>query len=269
MLWLYCYRERDFSMAKRMKTIRAGCIVKTVLYTAPEPRDKAPVRAAKSRMTSAAQKAMNDKTARAKLEMILAENFDDNDLFVTLTYRDEDLPDTWDTALENVRKFIRNFREYRKRRGQVLKYVYTTEGRHGDHRLHHHLVISATGHDLEVIRRLWAYGDQIDIEYIKERGYSTLAQYMTKESMEGRPVGEPMWAGSKNLKKPKVTSRFVPNDTELEIPVGCFILEREEKMTEYGSYCYVKYRIPLWMQHRERAIGEPGREPFPAPISCS
>ena len=46
-------------MAKRKKTIIAGSIVKTILYTAPEPRDGERARAEKSRMTSAAQKAMN------------------------------------------------------------------------------------------------------------------------------------------------------------------------------------------------------------------
>ena len=46
-------------MAKRKKTIMAGCIVKTILYTAPEPRDGERARAEKSRMTAAAQKAMN------------------------------------------------------------------------------------------------------------------------------------------------------------------------------------------------------------------
>ena len=76
MLWLFLIpKMRCGDMAKRKKTITAGCIVKTILYTAPEPRDGERVRAEKSRMTTAAQKAMNDKTARGKLEMLLAANF--------------------------------------------------------------------------------------------------------------------------------------------------------------------------------------------------
>lgn len=59
-------------MAKRKKTIIAGPIVKTIIYTAPEPQDGKRARAEKSKMTSAAQKAMNDKTARGRLEMLLA-----------------------------------------------------------------------------------------------------------------------------------------------------------------------------------------------------
>ena len=62
-------------MAKRKKTIIAGQIVKTIIYTAPEPLDGKRARAEKSRMTSAAQKAMTDKAARGRLEMLLAANF--------------------------------------------------------------------------------------------------------------------------------------------------------------------------------------------------
>ena len=231
-------------MAKRKKTIIAGSIVKTILYTAPEPRDGERARAEKSRMTSAAQKAMNDKTARGRLEMLLAANFEGQDLFVTLTYRDADLPDRRADAVKNVRKFLKQLRAHRRARGQELKYVYTTEDKHGEGRLHHHLVINATERDIETIRSLWPYGDMVDIEYVGARDYEELARYMTKESVEGRPVGAQMWTGSRNLDKPVVESSYVPDDTALAVPPGCFVLEREEKATEYGCYSYIKYRMP-------------------------
>lgn len=239
-------------MAKRKKTITAGCIVKTILYTAPEPRDGERARAEKSRMTTAAQKAMNDKTARCRLEMLLAANFVGKDLFITLTYRNADLPTTRAAAVKNVRKFLKQLREHRKARGQVLKYVYTTEEKHGEGRLHHHLVINATERDIETIRSLWPYGDIIDLVYVRDRDYDTLARYMTKESVEGRPVGAQMWTRSRNLEQPVVESCFVPDDTALAVPPGCFVLEREEKATEYGSYSYIKYRVPPWRQQQSR-----------------
>ena len=239
-------------MAKRKKTITEGCIVKTILYTAPEPRDGERARAEKSRMTTAAQKAMNDKTARCRLEMLLAANFVGRDIFLTLTYRDADIPSKRAEAVKKVRKFIKQLREYRKARGQVLKYVYTTEGKHGAGRLHHHLVINATERDIEVIRSLWPYGDMIDLVYVRDRDYDTLARYMTKESVEGRPVGAQMWTRSRNLEQPVVESCFVPDDTALAVPPGCFVLEREEKATEYGCYSYIKYRVPSWRQQQSR-----------------
>lgn len=204
-------------------------------------------------MTTAAQKAMNDKTARGRLEMLLAANFVGRDLFITLTYRDADLPEKRAEALKNVRLFLRNLRRHRKARDQELKYVYTTEGKHGEHRLHHHLILNATERDIETIRSLWPYGDIIDLEYVKDRDYETLALYLTKESMEGRPVGAQMWTRSQNLVEPTVETCFVPDDTALAVPIGCHVLEREEKVTEYGSYCYIKYRVPPWRQQQNKS----------------
>lgn len=235
-------------MAKRKKTIIAGPIVKAIIYTAPEPLDGKRARAEKSRMTSSAQKAMNDKAARGRLEMLLAANFTGKDLFITLTYRDEDLPPKRAGAVKLLRGFIKQLRGQRKIRGQPLKYVYTTEEKHGEARLHHHLVINSTGVDMETIRSLWLYGDVISMEYVGERGFETLALYMTKESVEGRPVGAQMWTGSRNLEKPIVEISFVPNDTTLITPAGCHIMEREERATEFGNYCYIKYRIPNYYQ---------------------
>ena len=231
-------------MAKRKKTITAGRIVKTILYTAPEPRDGERTRAEKSRMTTAAQQAMNDKSARGKLEMLIAANFTRRDLFVTLTYRDADLPAKRGEAVKRVRQFLKDLRNHRTARGQDLRYIYTTEEKHGEARLHHHLVINGTGRDIETIRSLWPYGDVVDVEQIDESDFAALAMYMTKESVEGRPVGAQMWTRSRNLSKPKVESCFVSDDTTLAVPPGCDTLEREERATEYGSYSYIKYRLP-------------------------
>lgn len=231
-------------MAKRKKTITAGRIVKTILYTTPEPRDGERVRAEKSRTTTAAQKIMNDKSARGRLEMLMAANFTKRDLFVTLTYRLADLPTKRAVAVKRVRKFLRDLRKYRTSQEQELRYVYTTEEKHGEAHLHHHLVINATEKDIETIRSLWPYGDIIDVEQIDDDDFAALATYMTKESVEGRPVGAQMWTRSRNLDKPTVESCYVPDDTTLAVPPGCYTLAQDMKVTEYGSYCYIKYRLP-------------------------
>lgn len=232
-------------MAKRKKTIRAGSIVKTILYTAPEPRDGDRARAEKSRMTTAAQKAMNDKTARGRLEMLLAVNFFHRDSsFVTLTYRDGALPAKRAGALKLVRKFLATLRTARRARGKQLRYIYTTEEKHGEARLHHHLVMNITERSLEEIRSLWLHGDVIGIRRIDEREYAALAAYITKASVEGRPVGAQMWTGSRNLAKPVVTVEYVSDDTTLAIPPEGEYLEGESRGGQYGSYCYIKYRLP-------------------------
>ena len=151
-------------MAKRFKRIRAGRYVREVLYTAPEPRDSARVRAEKSKMTTAARKKMNDKTARVKFEMLIAANFHPSDYVVTLTYRDADLPQSRKEAVERVKKYIKDLREVRKKNRQAMRYVYVTENAHGEGRYHHHLIINrASAGDMEAIRSLWVYGQSIAV----------------------------------------------------------------------------------------------------------
>ena len=239
-------------MAKRKRVITAGRLVKEVIYTVPQPRDGERVRAGRSKLTTAAQRALNYRTAQGRLEMLLAANFDKRDLFCTLTYRDDCLPVKLADAKKNIRVFLRLLRRERQRHGEDLKYVYVTEGRHGDKRYHHHIVVNATSlDDLEMICSLWQYGDMIDVKRIEGREYIDVARYITKEGAEDKPVGAQMWTRSRNLVLPRVESFFVPDDEPLQPPPGAHVLEREVKQNEYGSFSYLKYRIP-WDQDLQR-----------------
>lgn len=233
-------------MAKRKKTITAGRLVKTVVYTVPQPRDGDHVRAAKSKMTTAAQKALNYKTAQGRLEMLLAANFTSKDLFCTLTYRDGSLPETHAEAKKRVRAFLKLLRQHRRQQGQPLKYIYVTEGKHGDKRYHHHLVINSAGpEDLEVICSLWQHGDIVEVDRIADHEYIELARYITKENAEDKPNGAQMWTGSRNLDKPTVETCFVQDDETIQPPPGAYVLERKEEQNEHGSFSYLKYRLPV------------------------
>lgn len=231
-------------MAKRMKIIEAGQLRRVVLYTAPEPRDGPRERAQKSRATARAQQFANDKQAVTRLKFLMAANFGRNDLFVTLTFRPGDQPESREKTRNCFRRFIRDFRGYRSKRGQPLKYIYVIEGKHGAGLYHVHMVVNATGSDIETIRSLWTYGDQVEIEYIKNRGYETLSRYMTKERWEGRRVGSQLWSGSKNLRPPVTRSKYVPNETTLEPPLNCHILLKYEERQEFGYYCAYEYYVP-------------------------
>lgn len=226
-------------MAKRKKIIQAGPLLKIAVYNAPEPKDTPTARAEKSRMTTAAQKAMNDKTARGKMEMTIAANFGRQDLFVTLTYRPEDYPKTRKEAIDRIRRFIRSLRTARKIRGADLRYIYVTENKHGEGRMHHHIVINAYGGDIEAIRSLWLWGDVVHVERLGRRGFDVWAGYMTKESGD-RPLGARMWTPSKNLRKPIITMSWVSNTETAETPPGYVTIEEESKRGEYGSYRYIK-----------------------------
>ncbi len=229
-------------MAKRRKVIRAGDLVSEVIYTAPQPRDNARTRAEKSKITSEAQKRLNIKTAKRKMEMRIAANFDAGDLFVTLTFDGLHLPARREAALAHMRAFLRLLRAARKTRGEDLRYIYVLEGQHGEARYHFHVFINSTGpHDVEDIKSLWSCGDDVDIKYIERDGYLALAEYVTKEQ---KPVGARSWVCSLNLKQPVIESSFVPDSAAPVVPPEAHIIEREERINEWGGFQYVKYWQP-------------------------
>lgn len=232
---------------KRIKTVTGGRLCYGVCYTVSTARDGSAERAAKSRISSAAQERVNLRRAWQKLEMTLAANFRRRDLHVVLTYADESLPPTRAAAVKLLRKFLGLLRRHRKARGQPLKYVYVTEQLSAEGgRLHHHLVLNGTGADLEVICSLWPYGE-VEIERLDVwQGYEALAKYLTKEPREvGRSqLGARCWTPSLGLAKPVTETETVSDHVTLAAPPGALILDRHEERNEYGEYLYIKYWLP-------------------------
>lgn len=73
---------------KRRKTIRAGRLVWDITYTVPRPNASKQERARIREVTEEQIQRTNANTAQRKLEMLMATNFDDTDLVLTVTYRD-------------------------------------------------------------------------------------------------------------------------------------------------------------------------------------
>lgn len=231
---------------KRMKIETAGRLVRCMIYRAALPSDAEGVRKEKVKCSSAARRAMNLRLSWQKLEVLLAENFEPTDLVVSLTYRDSCLPFTKAQAETKLKRFIRQLRASRRLRNDPTLYVYCTEGRHGDHRLHHHIVLNETGVDYDEICALWAEnGDNIDFATIADKGYDGWAQYLTKEPRRaGCKVGERTWVPCMGLRRPVAVSENCSDDEELTVPKGATVLEKSSKQNEYGEYMYLKYMLP-------------------------
>lgn len=232
-------------MAKRRKAIKAGRLVKVVLYSCPFPSDGEQARAAKSKCSTLARQAINLKKAWQKLEMILAANFNYGDLHAVFTYDDKHIPFCLDDAVSLLKKTIVKIRKAKRLKNEDLKYVYVNEGLHGNKRLHHHMVLNGCMDDLEMLKSLWPYGD-VHIEPIDDRGYEGLAKYLTKEPRAfGGTNGLRSWTPSRNLKKPQVSSGWVPDDMALTAPPGAIILSNEPPYrNEFGEFQEIKYLLP-------------------------
>ena len=230
---------------KRRKTIRAGRLVWDITYTVPRPNANTAQRKRIREVTEEQIQRTNANTAQRKLEMLMATNFDDTDLVLTVTYRDADLPDSADVTRKHLGKVFAQMRAYRKARGLPdLKYIYVLEGRHGDHRPHAHIIINAAGGDLELMRSLWIWGDDIQLNYIRERGYDGWSGYLTKERREASLNGKKQFVGSRNLARPVTTYEWVDDGTTADAPPGAQVLDEGGGRNEIASCRFVKYLMP-------------------------
>lgn len=230
---------------KRRKTIRAGRLVWDITYTVPRPNANTAQRKRIREVTEEQIQRTNANTAQRKLEMLMATNFDEGDLVLTVTYRDADLPDSADVTRKHLGKVFSQMRAYRKARDlPELKYIYILEGRHGDHRPHAHIIINATGGDLELMRSLWIWGDDIQLNYIRERGYDGWAGYLTKERREASLNGKKQFVGSRNLARPVTTYEWVDDGTTVDAPPGAQVLDEGGGRNEIASCRFVKYLMP-------------------------
>lgn len=232
-----------------LKQIRCGRLVCAVVYTGPSPGDLPKQRAQKQKASSAARERLNAKTSYEKLERCLADNFDNGDLLVTLTYDNDHLPDTKKKAVGRVRTWLSKARAARKARGQPLHYIYVTEGCYPSGRIHHHLVMDATGDDLEELQRMWPHG-KIEIQRLtfdRHNTYEDLASYLTKEPREwGHPkVGERTWTPSLGLTRSEPETVQVPDMLTLSAPPEAITVSQDgPHQNGWGEWCWIKYLLP-------------------------
>lgn len=234
-------------MAKqKLKRVQSGRLVREVLWTPAFPTDTPKARAEKMKCSSAARQKINDRYSWQKLKTVLACNFAASDIVATLTYDDDHLPKNREAARKLLKKFLSQVRSYRKARGQTLSYVYCTEDKHGDGRLHHHVVINGTGDDYELIRSLWTFGTNLRFEPIDIYGYEELAKYLTKEPRQfgHTDVGARTWTPSLNLKKSKIRGEWVEGNVRLVPPANAGKVQTESFENSWGSFSYIEYMLP-------------------------
>ena len=242
---------------KRLKTMRAGRLVRSVVYTASSRHDPPQARSPRHRISSEAQARFNLRKSTDKLEMLMALNFPDGFWWVTLTYDNDHLPPNREAARKLLKKYIRKLRASWRLKGQELRYIYCTQEvlDDGSLRLHHHMVLSNCDRDdFDAIRGLWEYGSNLDIQWLTGDGDITdKAIYMTHEPRDhGKPrVGEQTWTPCRGLKRPEVETMDVPDEVTLEAPPGAQTIERDALRNEWGEFSFIKY----WLPRRDQLYG--------------
>lgn len=237
-------------MAKeRRRVVRAGRLWMAVQYTAIHTQNQTARRETRSQISTPARESLNAKLSWQKLMLILAANFRRNDLVVTLTYRDADLPLRKEEADRRLSNFIRALRTARRSHDPPLElpYVRVTEGYHSGGRLHHHLITNSTGEDFDLIRRLWSKnGDDVDFEEFGADGAERWAKYLTKEPREKgrRHVGDRTFRCSRGLKRPYSYYEYVNENDILTPPPGAYITDKTECINSFGRFCHMIALLP-------------------------
>lgn len=194
----------------------------------------------------------NRRQKQRKAQLIMMNNFRADDYFLTLTYREEERPETMEECKRQFRNFAARLKREYAKLGQELKWMRNIEvGSRGG--WHIHLVVNRIPGTDVLVRKQWPYGHPKAVLMYEDGGFRKLAEYMTKSSgglpAEERETG---YSHSRNLIIPKEHRREIRGDmirkrdgtfTQIRIPEG-YYLDKEalyEGVNAYTGYPYRYY----------------------------
>ena len=234
-------------MRKRRKVISKNMIEVLDYHTSRTYRRNGK-RVKRKCITPDAQKRNNEKQAEVMLRMLIDNNFNTNDCYLTLTYREQ--PETWDDAKKDIQNFIRRLKRRYKKLGKELKYIYVAEGKT---RIHFHMIINNAELYSDEINELWSHGmHKLMLYQGRAEDAVKLARYFIKEKRsacysEKDSTFKRRWNSSKNLEKPKVKTEILkPSEWRdyIQPPNGYYVETDSvvEDVSEEG-YPYRFYRL--------------------------
>lgn len=190
----------------------------------------------------------NLRMAKAKLRMLIDNNFVEDDYYLTLTFRRQADPDECKKA---IKKFVRDLRKEYKKQSKELKYIYFAEEKG---HIHFHMLVNR-GLELStaLMRKLWPYGF-IKIEYFRGDAEDSirLSEYHTKERNVSDDTDEPRvfrrtWVKSNNVQPPEEKTKILKATEwkhEVKVPNG-YYLDKESyyEGVNNAGYPFRFYRL--------------------------
>lgn len=158
--------------------------------------------------TSEVQAVLNENNRQKKFVRYANHNFTENDVYVTLTYRDELNPESIEEAKNNDKNFLKRLNRIRVKKGlPKAKWMRVIEKGKRKGRIHHHFIMSG-GITPEELKKIWGNGivQVSGLVFDEQTGIENLANYMLK-----RECDESSWSHSRNLVLPaesKATGRL-------------------------------------------------------------
>ena len=222
-------------MGYRTRTTVAGPRLEVEIYPMFGREAAGRARAAKKNETPEKMQKLNRERAIRHLIQLADANLTDQDIHLTLTYRNAS---TERRAWADVKNFLRTVKRRREQYGMSpLKYFYTIEGNENGNkeRLHAHVLMSG-GISREELEEIWANGwANADRLQPDERGMEAIIRYITKEQDKRK------WHRSRNMAQPKQrTSDSKISNAKVKRIAMSFQAEAKEIMEKlYPKYGYV------------------------------
>lgn len=213
-------RKRKIIKSKNMTEIYDSLFIKSYQGQGKKPR------LPRRKPTAEEVKKNNLRMAKAKLRMLIDNNFREDDYYLTLTFKIELPPEESKKAIQ---KFVRDLRKQYKKHEKELKYIYIAEEKG---RLHFHMLVNK---EIELstalMRKLWPYGFT-EIKYYRGAAEDAIlmAEYFTKErNIENESkerIFKRTWVKSNNVQPPEVKVKILKATEwkrEVNIPNGYYL----------------------------------------------
>lgn len=170
---MYLKKIWDFGWVKQVEKCYPGN------YGAPGVK-----RGKKRKKTPEDIERQNKTNKEKKLQRLILANYKNGGWHLILNYRPKDRPDSFGEAKENAEKFVDKMRNKYKKAGIPFKYIIVNErGKRGA--LHHHLIIEDIAENglntVQLIKKLWKYGNANFIDLYEDGEYKNLAEYIVKK----------------------------------------------------------------------------------------
>lgn len=248
-------------MPQREYIIKAGEYQRVTWF--PVRKSAKGRRRCKAQPTTETMMRLNEQNRQYRFYDLVHCNFTEGDIFLTLTYRDDCMPDSAEAAQKAIQNFFRRLKARLKKLGlPAAKYLYITERGEKSGRIHHHVFLSC-GLSRDEIEAIWnkGYANSRRLEF-DENGVEGLVRYALKSGVhhadeESEKVGYRTYSGSKNLAQPKKRQ----NDYRIRQKDAAYLDAHPEDIT-YLCELYPDYYITK-VTPTPRSTYDPDKSPIP------
>lgn len=212
--------------------------------------------------TTASKRDSNERSAIKQLARIINCNFSKRDIYMTLSYEEEKLPEGMDGQNADATNFIRRLERAIKKLGynapKRIIVCSVKDGKTGEVvRPHVHILLSGEGLTFsggewrcgkrrlsDIWGKGWVYAEPLRAQ----DDYTPLATYLIRQAGDA-PDGK-KYRCSQNMAKPIITEEEAKTGRPMRAPTGTIVVE--QTYNELAGVNYVRYITPGRKERHER-----------------